>query len=51
MPALLNGQLVDIILVFDNQNPRAWVLGAQIRYDIKTETETLAKGVIDIKAE
>ena len=50
VPALLNGQLVDIILVFDNQNPKGTVLGAQIRYDIKTETETLAKGVIDIKA-
>jgi hypothetical protein len=50
IPALLNGQLVDIIVVFDNENPYGKVLGAQIRYDTKTETETLAKGLIDIAA-
>lgn len=50
IPALLNGQLVDIVVVFDNENPYGKVLGAQIRYDTKTETETLAKGLIDIIA-
>ncbi|WP_265444219.1 clostripain-related cysteine peptidase [Acetivibrio straminisolvens] len=50
IPALLNGQLVDIIVVFDNENPYGKVLGAQIRYDTKTDTETLAKGLIDIVA-
>jgi len=50
IPALLNGQLVDIIVVFDNENPYGKVLGAQIRYDTKAETETLAKGLIDIVA-
>lgn len=50
VPALLNGQPVDIILVFDNQNPYGMVLGAQIKYDTTTQTETLAKGLIDIKA-
>lgn len=50
VPALLNGQLVDIILVFDNQNPYGMVLGAQIKYDTSSQTEALAKGLIDIKA-
>jgi len=50
VPALLNGQSVDIILVFDNENPYGTVLGAQIKYDTLAETETLAKGLIDIKA-
>lgn len=50
VPALLNGQLVDIIILFDNQNPRGMVLGAQIKYDAEKETENLAKGLIDIKA-
>jgi len=36
--------------VFDNENPYGKVLGAQIRYDTKAETETLAKGLIDIVA-
>lgn len=50
VPALLNGQHVDIIIVFDNQNPYGMVLGAQIEYDTTTQTETLAKGLIDIKS-
>ena len=33
VPALLNGQLVDIIIVFDNETPYGKVLGAQIKYD------------------
>lgn len=48
VPALLNGQRVDIILVFDNKNPYGMVLGAEIKYDTVTQTETLAKGLIDI---
>lgn len=50
VPALLNGQLVDIILVFDNENPNGKVLGAQIVYDTKTQSETTAKGLLDIIA-
>ncbi len=48
VPALLNGQPVDIMLVFDNQNPYGMVIGAQIKYDTASQTETLAKGLIDI---
>jgi len=48
VPAMLNGQLVDIIVVFDNDYPDGRVLGAQKKYDPATETETVAKGLIDI---
>ena len=50
VPALLNGQLVDIIIVFDNQTPYGTVLGAQVKYDAETQTETVAKGLLDIAA-
>ena len=48
VPALLNDRLVDIIVVFDDQNPYGVVLGAQPKYDAETETGTVAKGLIDI---
>ncbi|MDD2476406.1 MAG: hypothetical protein PHI32_10885 [Dysgonamonadaceae bacterium] len=48
VPALLNGELVNIILVFNNENPYGIVTGAQINYD-ETVTETIAKGLIEIK--
>ena len=50
IPAMLNGQLVDIIVMFDNQNPYGVVLGAQVKYDAATQTETVAKGLVDIVA-
>ncbi|HSN58228.1 MAG TPA: peptidase C11, partial [Clostridiaceae bacterium] len=50
VPAKLNDQLVDIMLVFDNENPDGRVLGAQIKYDAETQTEALPKGLIDIAA-
>jgi hypothetical protein len=43
VPALLNDQLVDIMIVFDNDNPDGVVLGAQPRYDAETEAGTIAK--------
>jgi hypothetical protein len=48
VPALLNNQRVDIIIVFDDHNPYGVVLGAQIVYDLDAETVTLAKGLLDI---
>jgi hypothetical protein len=48
VPAFLNNQLVDIIIVFDDENPYGVVLGAQINYDEETETETIAKGLLEI---
>ncbi len=50
IPALLNDQLVDIIVVFDNENPYGNVLGAQIKYDALLQTATVAKGLLDINA-
>jgi len=50
VPALLNSQLVDIMIVFDNENPYGMVLGAQKKYDTDRETYTVAKGLLDIKA-
>ncbi len=50
VPALLNDQLVDIIIVFDNENPYGNVIGAQIKYDLENQTGTVAKGLIDIVA-
>jgi hypothetical protein len=48
VPALLNDQLVDIIVVFDDENPYGVVAGAQKRYDAETQTETVAKGLLEI---
>ena len=50
VPALLNDQLVDISVVFDNETPEGEVLGAQPRYDPETETGTVAKGLLEIVA-
>ncbi|MBO4423059.1 MAG: peptidase C11, partial [Clostridia bacterium] len=42
IPALLNGDRVDLIVVFDNANPKGYIAGA--RYDYRNgETDTIAK--------
>ncbi len=48
IPALINGQRMDIILSFDQETPFGEVLGARIVYDNETETPTLPKGLIEI---
>ncbi len=48
VPALLNGELVDIEIVFNNESPYGIVTGARPVYN--GETETAAKGAIEIKA-
>lgn len=48
IPAMLNDRLVDIIVAFDSENPDGVVLGAQIRYDPKKQTETVPKGLLTI---
>lgn len=48
VPAMLNDQLVDIIVSFDQDNPYGDVLGARIIYDKEEETPNLPKGLIDI---
>ncbi len=44
VPALLNGDRVDLILVFDNENPQGYIAGARTVYT-EGETETVAKGM------
>lgn len=48
VPAMLNGDLVDIILNFTNEYPDGIVAGARIRYD-EDEVETQAKGLIELE--
>ncbi|MBR5474763.1 MAG: peptidase C11 [Lachnospiraceae bacterium] len=44
VPAMLNGQRVNLILVFDNENPYGYIAGARAEY-ADGETETIAKGM------
>ncbi|MCE5192613.1 MAG: clostripain-related cysteine peptidase [Candidatus Cryosericum sp.] len=48
IPAMLNGQLVDIIVSFDNENPEGVVLGAQVKYDVTKQTGTVPRGLLTI---
>lgn len=48
VPAKLNGERVDLILVFDQDNPKGYVAGARPDYD-EDETETESRGLIDLK--
>ena len=50
VPVLLNGELADLVVQFDNAVPEGTVLGARIRYDAVTQTQTVAKGLTEIKA-
>lgn len=47
VPALLNGELVDIIVMFTNENEYGYVAGARINYG--DTTDTMQKGLIEIK--
>ncbi|MBN1775291.1 MAG: peptidase C11 [Clostridiales bacterium] len=47
VPALLNGQLVDIIVMFTQDDPYGYVAGARINYG--DTTDTMAKGLIEIQ--
>ena len=48
VPALLNGERVDLILVFDNETPYGRIAGARYDY-IQGETETAAKGLPELQ--
>lgn len=48
VPAMLNGERVELILVFDNENPYGYVAGAANKYDEETETQTIAKNLVEI---
>ena len=47
VPALLNGEYVNLIVVFDNDHPGGYVTGAQVDYK-EGETETAAKNLTEI---
>ena len=47
VPALLNGERVNLILVFDSEETEGYIAGAQPDYD-REETETVSKGLIDL---
>ncbi len=48
VPALLNGERVKLILIFDNENPYGYVAGADPDY-ASDETETVSRGLIELK--
>lgn len=48
VPAMLNGDRVEIMIAFDQDNTDGYVLGARTDYD-EDETQTLAKGLTEIK--
>ena len=48
VPAMLNGERVELILVFDNDNPYGFVAGASKQYNEETETMTIAKNLVEI---
>lgn len=49
VPAMLNGVRVDLIISFDSEHPNGTILGARTRYDEAEETETIAKGLTELK--
>lgn len=49
VPAMLNGQRVNLILIFDEENPGGYIAGAQTDYE-EEETQTVAKGLTELQA-
>lgn len=49
IPAMLNGQRVDVMVSFSNDTASWTVLGALPRYDEDTQTGTVARGLVDIE--
>lgn len=49
VPALLNGERVNLILIFDNDNPDGYIAGADPDYD-EALTETSSRGLIELKS-
>lgn len=49
VPAYLNDERVNLIIVFDSENPNGYIAGASTDY-INSETETVAKNMIELEA-
>ena len=48
VPVLLNGEQMDLILVFTDENPQGYIAGARPAYS-EDETDTVARGLVDVK--
>ena len=48
VPVLLNGEQMDLILVFTDETPQGYIAGARPAYS-EDETETVARGLADVK--
>lgn len=48
VPTLLNGERVNLILVFDNEHPYGYIAGARADY-VEGETDTVAKGMSELQ--
>ncbi len=48
VPAMLNGERVNLILVFDNENPDGYIAGASTSY-VTNETDTVPKSLTEVK--
>ena len=49
VPVLVNGDRANLILVFDNENPKGYIAGVRFDY-VNGETDTVAKGAEALKA-
>ncbi|MBO6046291.1 MAG: hypothetical protein J6P61_00925 [Erysipelotrichaceae bacterium] len=47
VPCLLNGTRVDLILIFDQDNPHGYIAGARLDYGKKVDTQ--ARGLIELQ--
>nr|MCR5128305.1 peptidase C11 [Lachnospiraceae bacterium] len=48
VPAMLNGERVKLILIFDDENPLGYIAGADLNYD-PSVTETQARGLVELQ--
>ncbi len=48
VPAMLNGERVNLVIIFDNDQPRGYIAGADPNYDQQI-TETVARGLTELK--
>ena len=48
VPAMLNGERVKLILIYDDENPWGYIAGADLNYD-PSVTETQARGLVELQ--
>ena len=49
VPALLNGEKANLIIIFDSEHPKGYLAGANTEYE-QNETEAIAKNITEIKS-